>query len=260
MLASLFAVAAPSGEGEKPLLPAVIPYQFQQTTVTEELDSAHSVLERESKVELVFPIENKFLYRRVLSRDGKPLSAEDRLKQRRKESAFRQTLREGKDPKRHEHITDLTAGFTAEELERAFKMDSMGHEAVNGRRCELFHFNGRPGSVLRVGGHYQKFFDVVVDGIAGRLWVDVEDNKPARVEVRLKKPVSLFLGLFAYIKQFELDAEFERLEPGVWWPRKAFGIVDARYLIFKQFIMRGNVVNEKFSRYAEPKTAAAQLR
>jgi hypothetical protein len=113
---------------------------------------------------------------------------------------------------------------------------------------------------LKVGGQYQKFFEVVVDGITGRLWIDEEDRKPARGEVRLKRPASLMFGLLVYVKQFDLDVEFERLEPGVWWPRSADGSVDARYLIFQTYIRHGRVQNENFQRVNTPtgtKTAAA---
>ena len=89
---------------------------------------------------------------------------------------------------------------------------------------------------------------MAVDGVVGRLWIDEEDRKPARGEVRLKKPVSLAFGLLVYIKQFDLDVDFERLEPGIWWPRKAEGIVDARFLIFQPCVRRGTVVNENFQR------------
>jgi hypothetical protein len=116
---------------------------------------------------------------------------------------------------------------------------------------------------LKVGGQYQKFFEVVVEGVVGRLWMDEEDRKPARGEVRLKHPVSLMFGLLVYIKQFKLDVEFERLEPGVWWPRTADGRVDARYLIFQTYIRHGQVQNEKFVRVSAPadaKTTAAAAR
>ena len=143
-------------------------------------------------------------------------------------------------------------------MERAFISEEAGHEDVCGRRCIVYKFRGRPGHSINVGGQYQKFFDVAVDGVVGRLWIDEEDRKPARGEVRLKTPVRIAFGLLVYIKQFDLDVDFERLEPGVWWPRRAEGIVDARFLIFQPCVRRGTVVNENFRRVLPPEPASTK--
>jgi hypothetical protein len=247
-----------------PSLP-VLPYSFRQTTTVETLDTAHKAGGRETKVEEVFPVEGKLLFHRLISRNGKPLSLKEQETESKRLEAFRQAIRDGKKPKQSEQVTDLTARFSGEELDRAFVSEGIGREELRGRRCIVYEFNGRPGRSIKVGGQYQKFFDVAVDGIVGRLWIDEEDRKPARGEIRLKKPVSIAFGLLVYIKQFDLDVDFERLEPGVWWPRKADGLADARFLIFQPCIRRGTVLNEEFKRTplqrppsAKPAAATAQ--
>jgi hypothetical protein len=240
-----------------PSLP-VLPYSFRQTTIVETLNAAHKVTERETKVEEVFPVEGKLLFHRLLSRDGKPLSPKEQEAEAKRLETFRQAIRDGKKPKDSEQVTDLTARFSGEELERAFISEEAGRETLRGRSCIIYKFRGRPGRSIKIGGQYQKFFDVVVDGVAGRLWIDEEDRKPARGEVRLRKPVSIAFGLLVYIKQFDLDVDFERLEPGVWWPCKADGIADARFLIFQPCVKRGQVLNENFKRMPIEESPAAK--
>ncbi|MFA5189285.1 MAG: hypothetical protein WC740_01085 [Verrucomicrobiia bacterium] len=240
-----------------PSLP-VLPYSFRQTTTVETLDTAHKSTERDTKVQEVFPVEGKMLFHRLISRNGKPLSPKEQEEETKRLESFRQAIREGRKPKDAEQVTDLTARFSGEELERAFISEEVGREELRGRRCILYKFRGRPGRSIKIGGQYQKFFDVVVDGVDGRLWVDEEDRKPARGEVRLKKPVSIAFGLLVYIKQFDLDVDFERLEPGIWWPCKAGGVADARFLVFQPCIKRGQVLNENFKRMPLQGSSAAK--
>ena len=230
----------------------VLPYSFRQTTVVETLDTAHKTTGKEIKVEEVFPVEGKWLFHRLLCRNGQPLPPKDDEAEAKRLESFRQAIRDGRKPKQSEHVTDLTSQFSGEDLERAFISEEAGREVLRGRRCILYKFRGRPGRSIKIGGQYQKFFDVVVDGVVGRLWIDEEDRKPARGEVRLKKPVSIAFGLLVYMKQFDLDVDFERLEPGVWWPSKAEGTADARFLIFQPCIMRGTALNENFKRVLPP--------
>lgn len=240
-----------------PSLP-VLPYSFRQTTTVETLDTAHKTGQRETKVEEVFPVEGKLLFHRLISRDGKLLSPKEAEAEAKRLEAFRQAIRDGKKPKQSEQVTDLTARFSGEELDRAFISEEAGREELRGRRCIVYKFRGRPGRSIKIGGQYQKFFDVVVDGVVGRLWIDEEDRKPARGEIRLNKPVSIAFGLLVYIKQFDLDVDFERLEPGVWWPCKAGGLADARFLIFQPCIRRGSVLNENFKRTPLPESPPAK--
>ncbi|MFA6565025.1 MAG: hypothetical protein WCV00_24185 [Verrucomicrobiia bacterium] len=261
MILVLLAAAAASITAAATTLPSslpVLPYSFRQTTVVETLDRAHKTSERDTKVEEVFPVEGKLLFHRLISRNGKPLSPKEEEAEAKRLEAFRQAIRDGKKPKHSEQVTDLTARFSGEELERAFISEEIGRETLRGRRCILYKFRGRPGRSIKIGGQYQKFFDVVVDGVVGRLWIDEEDRKPARGEVRLKKPVSFAFGLLVYIKQFDLDVDFERLEPGVWWPLKAEGIADARFLIFQPCVKRGQVLNENFKRMPPQESPTAK--
>jgi hypothetical protein len=251
MILVLLAAAASGMTAAATTLPPswpVLPYSFRQTTVVETLDTAHKAGSRDTKVEEVFPAEGRFLFHQLVRHDGKPLTPNERAAEQKRLESFRQDIRDGKKPKDSEQVTDLTARFSSEELDRAFVSEEEGREELRGRRCIVYKFRGRPGHSINIGGQYQRFFDVAVDGVVGRLWIDEEDRKPARGEVRLKKPVRVAFGLLVNIKQFDLDVDFERLEPGVWWPRKAEGIVDARFLIFQPCIRRGTVVNENFRR------------
>ena len=262
MILALLAAAATGVTAAATTLPPswpVLPYSFRQTTVVETLNAAHKVEGCDTRVEEVFPVESKLLFHRLIQRNGKPLTASEQEAEAKRLESFRQEVRAGKPPKESEQVTDLTARFTGEELDRAFISEETGREELRGRRCIVYTFRGRPGRSINVGGQYQKFFDVGVDGVVGRLWIDEEDRKPARGEVRLKRPVSVAFGLLVYIKQFDLDVDFERLEPGVWWPRQAEGIADARFLIFQPCVRRGKVVNENFRRVLPPESPASTL-
>jgi hypothetical protein len=253
---SLAVVAWAAPERLPSSLPPVPPYRFTQTTLYERYDGCYSITKRETKVQEVFPVEGKLLFRRLLMKDGQPVSDGKRAKEAQREAEFRQAVRQGIKPRKAEELGDLTTRFKTADLERAFTMREVGRETIRGRSCVVYRYEGRPGQKLHVGGQYQKFFDVAVDVVAGRIWLDAEEREPARLEVRLKKPAALMFGLLVYVKDVHMDVEWERLEPRVWWPKEADAFVDARYYLFNTFIMHGRAINQGFTRISpQPQTA-----
>ena len=239
-------------------LPAPPPYRYRQTTMLRKFDAAYAPTRNETKLEDVYPVEGRMYFHRLLMKNSAPVSPEKQAREDKREAEFRDSIRKGLKPKHDEEMTDLTTRFTTEELERAFAMEEVGREILNGRPCIIYKYQGKPGRTLHVGGQYQKFFDVAVEVIRGRLWLDEAERQPARVEVRLKRPATLMFGLLVWIKQVKIDVEWDRLEPGVWLPREAEGYVDARYYIIKSFIMHGRVVNDGFAKLpGDSRTAKA---
>lgn len=259
ILAAAFATAALADpEPLPPDQPAPPPYRYRQTTLLRKFDAGYAPTRNETKVEDVYPIEGRMYFHRLVMKDGQPVPPEKQAKEDKRETEFRDSIRRGFKPKHAEEMTDLTTRFTTEELERAFAMEEVGREVLNGRPSIIYKYQGRPGRTLKVGGQYQKFFDIAVEVVCGRLWLDEQERQPARVEVRLKRPATLMFGLLVWIKQVKIDVEWERLEPGVWWPREAEGFADARYYLIKSFIMHGRVVNEGFMKLPAADTRTAQ--
>jgi hypothetical protein len=259
VIAMAFAtVALADPEPLSPDLPSPPPYRYRQTTLLRKFDSAYALTRNETKVEDVYPVEGRMYFHRLVMKDGKPVSPEKQAKEDKREEEFREAIRKGFRPKHAEEMTDLSTRFATEELERAFLMEEVGREILNGRPCVIYKYQGRPGRRLHVGGQYQEFFDIAVDVVQGRLWLDEAEKQPARVEVRLKRPATLMFGLLVWIKQVKIDVEWVRLDSGVWWPREAEGYVDARYYIIKSFVMHGRVVNDGFAKLpADARTARA---
>ena len=161
-------------------------YTFTETYTERKLDGGGAVKKTKVETYEVYPsVEPRKLYRRLVERDGHPVSEKELAEQDRKHEE-KMARREARRAARTE-AERAQREAEAQRKERAvidevFRMDEFritGRELVDGRPAILIEFSPRPGykPVTEGGKVIQKF--------AGKAWVDEADRQLVRLDATL---------------------------------------------------------------------------
>ena len=198
-------------------------YTFTETYSENRLDGSGGVKQSKTETYEVYPsTEPRKLYRRLVARDGQPLST--------KELAERDRKQEEKIARREARRAAETAASRAareaenqrkerEVVDEIFHMDDIrvtGREVVDGRPTIVVEYAPKPGykPVTEGGKVIQKF--------AGKAWIDEADRQLVRLEGRLLENVGvgpiriarLQKGASAYFVRRKVNEE-------IWLPSEA---------------------------------------
>ena len=198
-------------------------YTFNQLSRREKLDGNGSVKEKDEKLFEVFYIEG-LMYRRLVKRNGQPLSAEEVTREQQRERDFRQQLPERKRRKAQGPQPDEVA--LNEELISRYSFDLVGQETINGRPC--YEVTYRPRSDDLPIRHR---IDRLLNKVAGKVWVDTQDYEIAKLEIHLAGKATMWAGLIASVRKLEGEFEQTRTDEGVWLPLRIEGSLDARVFV-----------------------------
>ncbi|MFN8092658.1 MAG: hypothetical protein U0599_10640 [Vicinamibacteria bacterium] len=210
-------------------------YTYDVAEVREDLDAGGRAARRETKGFEVFFVRGRPV-RRLVERDGRPLPAKERARE---------------DARARQLADDLAAGRSATEqpglrisrvLER-YDFAYAGREDVAGRCALAFDVAARP-------GRFDLDRDALLRRLAGRLWVDEEDRAVVRLQVRNTGGLRVGLGIAASVSSLGLEAEFARMEDGVWLPRRVEARAEGRKLLFASFRVRTTTTYSNYRRFA----------
>lgn len=98
-----------------------------------------------------------------------------------------------------------------EELIQRYEFQYLGDELINGRKLALLSFKPKA-NPPEDGGVFGK----LLNEVAGKIWVDLEDDQLARVEVKLLNRVRFFGGIAGAVEKMDMRLIRERVAPGVW--------------------------------------------
>lgn len=210
-------------------------YTFTERQTQRRLDGKGSVKKITSALYEVYPSpEPGHTYRKLIARDGKPLTtvelADEDRKQQKKEEKFSAALTRPDDPDRAAAKAErrLKENQTIEELFRVYDITIVGRESVEGRSAIVLTFAPRAGveASTKAGRILKKF--------EGRAWIDEEDRQLVRVEGRLIDDLSFGWGILARLKKGAL-AELQRrkINDEIWLPSEARFVGQARLLLVK---------------------------
>ena len=198
-------------------------YTFTEVFKESRLDSNGGVKKSKTEIYEVYPSNLPgHTYRRLKSRDGKPLSEAELAEQDRKQ--------EEKTDKRERRLAaeDEQKRRAREEEERRkekavideiFRMDDIqvtGREIVDGRPTIIVSFTPRPGFRPATDG------GKVVQKLAGHAWVDEADRQLVRLEARLIDSMAVGPAKLARLQKGAV-AFFQRkkVNDEVWLPTEA---------------------------------------
>lgn len=189
-------------------------------------------------------------HRRLLAKDGKPLSAGD--ERREDEKATKAAQEAGKltpaEVKKREEAAEKDRQKEREEvgdIPRAFNFTLVGEPVLEGRpvwqiRAEPRRdYKGRNGGILR--------------NLHGTLWIDKKDLQWVKVEAESLDTISFGLFLARLAKGAVLTFESQRVNDEVWAPRHVSAVASLRLALLKKMNARQEVT---FSDYRKFRTDA----
>jgi hypothetical protein len=166
-------------------------YTFTEKYTERKLNGKGAVKETRSETYEVYPsLEPGKLYRRLIARDGVPLSEKELAEQDRKQEAKtekRERLRAEEETDADARARRAAKDEARAQRERAvvdevFRMDDIritGRAMVDGRDTVIVTFSPRPGyKPVTKGGK-------VIQKLQGTAWIDAEDRELVRLETRL---------------------------------------------------------------------------
>jgi hypothetical protein len=195
-------------------------YAYTKVAVTEELDGAGKVTDRQKRVyEVQFQSGETFL--KLVELNGKPLASSDRKKQAENEAKFSRLLGQSKNGKGDRRENFLTADLVAR-----FDFRFACREEINGRTA--FQLKFQPKNPTPPSHH---IIDRFLDRMSGTLWVDTEDFEVARVDIKLGSQVDLLGGVLGSLKKMAFTLVRTRLADGQWFNVSSNGDFEGRKLL-----------------------------
>jgi hypothetical protein len=224
---------------------AAMSWGYTQTEVT----TAEGT--KEIEVSEIVPLEGT-PYERVVMKDGRPLSPEEKRKEEHKfERAGRQ--RENESPaEREARIRKYeTERAFVKEVPDAYNFKLVGEETIEGRPVWVIEMTPRPG-FTPVSPHA-----AMLQHIEGKLWIDKEDVRWAKAEAHVIDTISIGWILARIGPGAHFTVEQTRVAPGLWMPKHITIQGVARVMMVHSKNLNQDL---RFSGYHEVADAAAEKR
>jgi hypothetical protein len=215
-------------------------YTYIERSTFRELDSSGKVKKTQARVWEVYPsLEERFTYRKLVSKDGKPISAEEIEKHDRaydKKIAEERRKHELESPadKRRREAKAAEAKRKDEEILdetfRVYKITMTGREELDGQSAIVLAFEPRP--------EYQpKTTETkILARLHGKAWVGESDQEVIRIDVELSDNISMGLGLLAKMyRGSRMVFQRRRVNNEIWLPAEAHFTGTGRLLVLKGF-------------------------
>jgi hypothetical protein len=201
-------------------------YTFTETFREARLDAKGSVKKSKTEIYEVYPsVDFGKTYRRLVARDGTPISPAQLADQDRKQEA-KADAKERRLAAEDEAARDRRRARQEERkrkeravIEEVFRMDDIavvGRESIDGRPTVVVQFAPRPGFRPATQG------GKVIQKLAGKAWIDEEDRQLVRLEAKLLDSLGVGPGGFARLQK-GATAYFHRRKVNgeIWLPTEA---------------------------------------
>ncbi len=179
-------------------------YEFLEEATREQFDSAGRTKEREDVTAKVYPLAGA-LYREILEKNGKPLTAIEIEEQRRRRDEVRRRRERGKEKEEEDRVR-----FNRELVDR-YRPELIAEQVIGGRPTYAVRFEPKSDSLP-----IRRRIDYALNKSHGKIFVDKETFQVARVEFQLIKPVRLWWGFLGKLRAVQGVIERAPLEDGSW--------------------------------------------
>ncbi len=227
-------------------------YAFRETTVTRDLDTHGRIKRARSETALVTPAPGGE-YRRLVAKDGGPLSPEEESREERKfQKHLKEQLRvsaEERDRKT-KHKLERRAERFQERLREAievFDFEPLSDEVIQDVPLRVFRFSPKPGYQGR--SRSTKIFA----RMEGKVWIDPLRDQLAKLQIHSVKNLKFLGGIFGRVSEgSEAFAEgwFDgEPDKGVWLLDEVTVSLDARLYFLKNYRQRIEIDYHDYQRY-----------
>jgi hypothetical protein len=209
-------------------------YTYDLEELLEEQDAKGAVTSRHVRRYEVFHVKGRPI-RKLVAENGTPLSRAER---------------ESEDARVRQEVEDIAKGRVAVEepmvqlssiLER-YDFKTVGRQDLDGWPALVLDWSARPGKRDLEG-------DAVLRTLAGRLFVDEDEEEVVRAEIRNTSGIKFALGVGATVTTFGLVIDFRKVEAGLWLPARIEAEAVARVLLLKGLRARSTWIFSRFRRF-----------
>jgi hypothetical protein len=209
-------------------------YTYDVSEAREDLDARGATVRRRTREYQVYYVKGRPV-RVLVARDGQPLSPSERQSREARARELARAIRDGR-------TVGERPGVRLSRILERYGFRFAGREELGGRCTLVFDFAALPGD-------FKLERDFVLRKLAGRLGVDEAERAVVRLEARNTGGVRIALGIAANVSSASFRAEFVRLEPGLWLPRRLEGAADGRKLLFIGFHVRETLAFANYRRF-----------
>jgi hypothetical protein len=198
-------------------------YTFTEAYTERKLDGGGAVKKTKVETYEVYPsVEPRKMYRRLVARDGRPVSEKDLAeqdKQYEEKMAAREARRAARSEAERARREDEKRREERAVIDEVFLMDDFritGRELVEGRPTIVVEFSPRPGyKPVTEGGKF-------IQKLSGTAWIDEADRQLVRLDTRLLENLGVGPARLARLQK-GASAYFVRrkINDEIWLPTEA---------------------------------------
>ncbi len=178
----------------------------------EKLNGDGEITDTETTKYRRYPLEG-LLYEELIERNGLPLNEDDvRKAEKDKREFIKEVQKHAGRGEDYEPAEYSSVQFNRETMSR-YNIELVGTETVREEQCWVLQFVPREGKLPD-----NKRMDKALNRSTGKMWVTQNDYGVARVSFEMQKPIRSFLGIAATLRQADVQIDFVRMSPKVWYP------------------------------------------
>ena len=209
-------------------------YTYDVEEIEESLDAQGLVAKTETRRYEVFHVKGRPI-RKQVALNGRALEGASAQKEERRVK---------------EKVDDVLDDRTARELPEVrlsqvlarYDFQATGREEVDGRATLVFSFAPVPGK-------RDLEADFVLRRLAGRIWVDEEEQELVRAELHNTEKIKLVFGLGASVSSLDMTLAFRKIEDEVWLPSRIVFGASGRKFLFVGFKVRTSALYSRYRRF-----------
>lgn len=221
---------------------------FRERTVKRNLEKDGTVSETESKTFIVTPTTGGE-YRRLVAENGRPLSARDEAKEKRKlEEHTEEQLRlapEEREQKTKEKLDERVERYQKrlKEALQIYEFEPLPDEVLDGQRVRVFHFTPKPG----YRGHSR--WTKILARMEGTVWIDARRDQLTKLSVEFTKDLNFLGGVFGRISKGTRATVVGKLRDELWVLDDVDAELNARMYFFKRYRQHITVSYDDYRKY-----------
>ncbi|MEO8360796.1 MAG: hypothetical protein ABI672_12265 [Vicinamibacteria bacterium] len=219
---------------------AINDYSYDIEEVQENLNKQGVATSRDTLRYEVYFVERRPV-RRLISRNGAPLSSTEQADVDRKAAALAKAISEGR-------TVSEQAGLRLASLVESFDFETLLREDRAGRKTLVFEFKPKPGAAAKSGTN--SITDAVAAILTGQVHIDEQDRRVVLLEAHSLEGRKVGVRTGVKLGKFELSMEYTSVADGVWLPKKIVSVAAGRAFLFKTFRIRKTTTYSNYRRFS----------
>lgn len=223
-------------------------FAFRERTVTRHLDKRGAVSKTVSETFLVTPGTGGE-YRRLVARDGHPLSAKDEAKQERelerhieKQLRLSEQEREQRTRDKMESRVKRYRSRLKDALE-VYNFSPLADERLDGESVRVFRFTPKP----KYEGHSRT--TKILARMEGTVWIDPERNQLAKLSLVFTRDLKFLGGVFGGVSKGTQATVIGAMRENLWMLDSADVALNARFYFLKRYRQHITVAYDDYGKF-----------